>query len=292
MVGVASSPAPSLLRHAGRSALAARHQLLVVAPRLDSLRGPRRYAVGRHPRLVGLSGAALAGSSALGAGSAPGRRVLADRLCHRRFGRRLELRWSGASSSAPCWSITRPSRSTRSATCSASAATPRTTTAATTSSWRCITLGEGWHNNHHHYQSSANQGFFWWEIDISYYVIRTMSLARSGLGHSQARLEGVDVPQRGNHAAAKLTGIRAAHAALRSERSVQPLTPLRCVRGSEGKCYIVGRGGCGRGRLRGRGTRRRLGCGDRRFRRRIAGMRSSRHRRQHVRIGIVAWSRI
>jgi stearoyl-CoA desaturase (delta-9 desaturase) len=39
-----------------------------------------------------------------------------------------------------------------------------------------ITLGEGWHNNHHHYQSSANQGFFWWEIDISYYVIRTLGL--------------------------------------------------------------------------------------------------------------------
>jgi stearoyl-CoA desaturase (delta-9 desaturase) len=38
-----------------------------------------------------------------------------------------------------------------------------------------ITLGEGWHNNHHHYQSSANQGFFWWEIDISYYIIRAMS---------------------------------------------------------------------------------------------------------------------
>jgi stearoyl-CoA desaturase (delta-9 desaturase) len=38
-----------------------------------------------------------------------------------------------------------------------------------------ITLGEGWHNNHHHYQSSANQGFFWWEIDISYYMIRLMN---------------------------------------------------------------------------------------------------------------------
>jgi stearoyl-CoA desaturase (delta-9 desaturase) len=37
-----------------------------------------------------------------------------------------------------------------------------------------ITLGEGWHNNHHHYQSSANQGFFWWEIDVSYYVIRLL----------------------------------------------------------------------------------------------------------------------
>ena len=38
-----------------------------------------------------------------------------------------------------------------------------------------ITLGEGWHNNHHHYQSSANQGFFWWELDISYYILRSMS---------------------------------------------------------------------------------------------------------------------
>lgn len=37
-----------------------------------------------------------------------------------------------------------------------------------------LTLGEGWHNNHHHYQSSANQGFFWWEIDVSYYLIKLM----------------------------------------------------------------------------------------------------------------------
>jgi stearoyl-CoA desaturase (delta-9 desaturase) len=39
-----------------------------------------------------------------------------------------------------------------------------------------LTLGEGWHNNHHHYQSSANQGFFWWEIDISYSVLRLLSV--------------------------------------------------------------------------------------------------------------------
>jgi stearoyl-CoA desaturase (delta-9 desaturase) len=38
-----------------------------------------------------------------------------------------------------------------------------------------ITLGEGWHNNHHYYQSTANQGFFWWEIDISYYILRMLS---------------------------------------------------------------------------------------------------------------------
>lgn len=41
-----------------------------------------------------------------------------------------------------------------------------------------LTLGEGWHNNHHHFPGSARQGFYWWEIDISYYLIRLMS----GLG--------------------------------------------------------------------------------------------------------------
>ena len=38
-----------------------------------------------------------------------------------------------------------------------------------------VTLGEGWHNNHHHYQVSARQGFFWWEVDITYYVLRLLS---------------------------------------------------------------------------------------------------------------------
>lgn len=38
-----------------------------------------------------------------------------------------------------------------------------------------ITLGEGWHNNHHYYQRSTNQGFYWWEIDISYYVLKLLS---------------------------------------------------------------------------------------------------------------------
>ncbi len=41
-----------------------------------------------------------------------------------------------------------------------------------------ITLGEGWHNNHHHYQSSTRQGFRWWEIDVSYYVLKLMSFVR------------------------------------------------------------------------------------------------------------------
>jgi len=38
-----------------------------------------------------------------------------------------------------------------------------------------ITLGEGWHNNHHHFQASTRQGFFWWEVDITFYVLRFLA---------------------------------------------------------------------------------------------------------------------
>ena len=41
-----------------------------------------------------------------------------------------------------------------------------------------ITLGEGWHNNHHHYAISVRQGFFWWEIDLTYYLLKLMSWLR------------------------------------------------------------------------------------------------------------------
>ena len=41
-----------------------------------------------------------------------------------------------------------------------------------------LTLGEGWHNNHHHFQASARQGFFWWELDISWCVLRVLGLFR------------------------------------------------------------------------------------------------------------------
>lgn len=41
-----------------------------------------------------------------------------------------------------------------------------------------LTLGEGWHNNHHHHPTSARQGFQWWEIDISYQILRILSALR------------------------------------------------------------------------------------------------------------------
>src|SRR5207248_3886340 len=42
-----------------------------------------------------------------------------------------------------------------------------------------LTSGEGWHNNHHRFPLSARQGFWWWEIDVTYGVLR--ALARLGL---------------------------------------------------------------------------------------------------------------
>ncbi|HET9948205.1 MAG TPA: fatty acid desaturase [Longimicrobiales bacterium] len=41
-----------------------------------------------------------------------------------------------------------------------------------------ITFGEGWHNNHHHYQSSTRQGFRWYEVDLSYYLLKVLSWTR------------------------------------------------------------------------------------------------------------------
>lgn len=38
-----------------------------------------------------------------------------------------------------------------------------------------LTLGEGWHNNHHCYMSSTRQGFFWWELDVSYLILKSLS---------------------------------------------------------------------------------------------------------------------
>jgi stearoyl-CoA desaturase (delta-9 desaturase) len=38
-----------------------------------------------------------------------------------------------------------------------------------------ITLGEGWHNNHHHYPATARQGFYWWEIDVTFYLLKVLS---------------------------------------------------------------------------------------------------------------------
>lgn len=38
-----------------------------------------------------------------------------------------------------------------------------------------ITMGEGWHNNHHRYAVCTRQGIYWWEIDVTYYILKFLS---------------------------------------------------------------------------------------------------------------------
>ena len=39
-----------------------------------------------------------------------------------------------------------------------------------------LALGEGWHNAHHAFPTSARHGLRWWQIDVSYYLIRLLAL--------------------------------------------------------------------------------------------------------------------
>jgi stearoyl-CoA desaturase (Delta-9 desaturase) len=39
-----------------------------------------------------------------------------------------------------------------------------------------LAFGEGWHNNHHYFSTSTRQGFKWWEIDVSYYLLKLLSV--------------------------------------------------------------------------------------------------------------------
>lgn len=38
------------------------------------------------------------------------------------------------------------------------------------------TMGEAWHNNHHHVPGSVRQGLLWWQIDLSYLVLRVLAV--------------------------------------------------------------------------------------------------------------------
>ncbi|QEL20611.1 acyl-CoA desaturase [Limnoglobus roseus] len=39
-----------------------------------------------------------------------------------------------------------------------------------------LAFGEGWHNTHHAFPTSARHGLRWWQPDLSYWVIRNLSL--------------------------------------------------------------------------------------------------------------------
>lgn len=49
-----------------------------------------------------------------------------------------------------------------------------------------LTLGMGWHNNHHRYASAGRAGFAWYEIDVSYYILRVLEIL--GLIHDLRRV--------------------------------------------------------------------------------------------------------
>lgn len=37
-----------------------------------------------------------------------------------------------------------------------------------------LAFGEGWHNNHHAFEYSARHGFEWWQVDMTWYVIKAL----------------------------------------------------------------------------------------------------------------------
>lgn len=41
-----------------------------------------------------------------------------------------------------------------------------------------LALGEGWHNGHHAFPNSARHGLLWYQLDLSYLVIRLLELVR------------------------------------------------------------------------------------------------------------------
>lgn len=51
-----------------------------------------------------------------------------------------------------------------------------------------LTLGEGWHNNHHYVMSSCGQGYRWWELDITYYLLRLLGVFGIAYGIRPYRL--------------------------------------------------------------------------------------------------------
>ncbi|KAL9238590.1 hypothetical protein vseg_012990 [Gypsophila vaccaria] len=39
-----------------------------------------------------------------------------------------------------------------------------------------LTAGEGWHNNHHAFEYSARHGLEWWQVDITWYIIKFLQV--------------------------------------------------------------------------------------------------------------------
>lgn len=59
-----------------------------------------------------------------------------------------------------------------------------------------LALGEGWHNNHHAFPTSARHGLRWWQVDMSYYLIRTLAFLRLAWNVKQPKLQLLTVSSR------------------------------------------------------------------------------------------------
>ena len=118
-----------------------------------------------------------------------------------------------------------------------------------------ITMGEGWHNNHHYYQASARQGFFWWEIDLTYYVLKVLSwlgIVRDLKVPSQRGPSTANRVKAGafdiGHVQGLLGASRRGRRQHRSRRSAigsanAELTPVRCSRSAARKSRLPSRRG-------------------------------------------------
>lgn len=52
-----------------------------------------------------------------------------------------------------------------------------------------LALGEGWHNNHHAFPTSARHGLRWWQLDMSYWVIRLLAAFKLAWNVKQPKLQ-------------------------------------------------------------------------------------------------------
>jgi len=57
-----------------------------------------------------------------------------------------------------------------------------------------LTFGEGWHNNHHQYMYACRQGIRWWEVDVTYYVLKVFSWL--GIVHDVRGIRNNEVAER------------------------------------------------------------------------------------------------
>jgi stearoyl-CoA desaturase (delta-9 desaturase) len=87
-----------------------------------------------------------------------------------------------------------------------------------------ITLGEGWHNNHHRYMSCTRQGFYWWELDITYYLLKALSWTRLIWGLKPVPKSILEEAERADHASSIAAARRATlvHPEYSSLRKVVP----------------------------------------------------------------------